>query len=390
MTLCVQNVPAPQLKQVIAGTIRPPEPEVPVYREDGVRIFDDSSESSGADDGTLYITAKGDRISAAFSNSGWPHGFEVSLDGVVVREGVIGATPRTLAAALGCSAGAAALEAIDGGRLQVRTEATAVVGHVVTEAIPPKPPDAGVDRVTAEVVPQQLRELLRFATTDRARVNIDGVVIQSALGVGYSYATNGHVLASFRSPGRATPEARPLLIPRDALPDAALDAASMRVASGQSVVVTTERGDFWGRRADPPPIDTLLGHYHPELPPPGLVVDRSMFRDAFRFFQAAKDRERPDGSGRRFQPIRVELGDGELELSADLITLQVSRAVPCRVKSRSEAPTSGFGIDVRYALDALSFFEEPEVLLHSTGELDPIIFRNREASRLVIVMPVRM
>lgn len=232
---------------------------------------------------------------------------------------------------------------------------------------------------------RDLMERVAFSvSTDEARVNLNGALLESTGKRCTMVSTDGHRLTKFSTDLALPKLEKGVVIPRKGMMEMRrfLDrhgAGSMEFAvEAQHLFLRTAAAMLSVKLNNVvfPPYEQVIPRDHKRL----AKADRVDLIDALRRAEVM--------APEKTATVRVQLASGSLQLTADNPELGVAQQ-EIEVDFTGEPLVAGF--NARYFLDVLEAMDTKQVALHFQGELDPCVIRPVDGpDYLGVVMPMRI
>lgn len=252
-------------------------------------------------------------------------------------------------------------------------------------ALPSPKKSIKVAMVPVDALAELVDKTVFSVSTDEARVNLNGALIESDGKRATMVATDGHRLTklSLDLPGGPT-LTRSVIIPRKGLLE--IKRILDRLGGGQ--VGVTVDGQHIFLQTDTMTLSVKLNNV--VFPPYEQVIpkkyDRRVTADRAELVDMLTRAEvmAPEKTA----TVRVQLAPGSMQITADNPDLGVAHQ-EIEVEYTGDQLVAGF--NARYMLDILGGCESQRVTLDFQGELDPCVIRPAEGSDyLGVVMPMRI
>lgn len=241
--------------------------------------------------------------------------------------------------------------------------------------------------VPVDALAELVDKTIFSVSTDDARVNLAGALIESDGKKATMVTTDGHRLTKLSlalSDGPTLTLTRPVIIPRKGLLD--IKRILDRLGGGQVGVAVDGQHIFL--RTDTMTLSVKLNNV--VFPPYEQVIpkkyDRRVIADRAELIDMLTRAEvmAPEKTA----TVRVQLATGSMQVTADNPNLGVAHQ-EIEVEYLGDPLVAGF--NARYMLDILGACESQHVTLDFQSELDPCVIRPKEGSDyLGIVMPMRI
>jgi DNA polymerase-3 subunit beta len=237
--------------------------------------------------------------------------------------------------------------------------------------------------ITGHVLSDLIQKTEFSVSTDEARVNLNGVLLESDGSIATMVSTDGHRLTKYARPMEGLVLDKGIIIPRKGMLEL------RRVLDRHPGEVELGVGDqCLFLRAGELTLSVKLNNV--AFPPYKQVIPAAHKREV------RVGRDELLGALRRAEvmapektaTVRVRLSEGTLELTADNPDLGVAHH-EIAVDLRGEGLEAGF--NARYLMAALEVIDGEDVRLQFQNELDPCVIKpGDEADFLAVVMPMRI
>lgn len=242
-----------------------------------------------------------------------------------------------------------------------------------------------VSMIPVDALAELIDKTIFSVSTDEARVNLAGALLESDGKKATMVTTDGHRLTklSMDLPGGQT-LTRPVIIPRKGVLE--IKRILDRLGGGQIGVAVD--GGYIFLRTDTMTLSVKLNNV--VFPPYEQVIpkkyDRRVTANRAELIDMLTRAEvmAPEKTA----TVRVQLAAGSMQVTADNPDLGVAHQ-EIEVEYTGDPLVAGF--NARYMLDILGACESQDVTLDFQGELDPCVIRPKEGSDyLGVVMPMRI
>lgn len=220
-------------------------------------------------------------------------------------------------------------------------------------------------------------------STDEARVNLNGVLLECDGETGAMISTDGHRLTKFSTPFAGPKLSKGVIIPRKGMLE--LRRVLERAGSEVELAFTDQ---YLFLRADELVLSIKLNQV--AFPPYSAVIPKAFQREAElpreELLQALRRAEvmAPEKTA----TVRLQLAKGRLELTADNPDMGVAHQ---KLPIDYDGPTLTAGFNARYLLEVLDVIDTDNVRLEFQGELDPCVVKPVDGPDFVgVVMPMRI
>ncbi len=237
--------------------------------------------------------------------------------------------------------------------------------------------------ITGHVFSDLIQKTEFSVSTDEARVNLNGVLLESDGTTATMVSTDGHRLTKYARPLQGLTLEKGIIIPRKGMLEI------KRVLDRVPGDVELGVGDqYLFLRAGDLLLSVKLNNVI--FPPYKQVIPAAHKREV----TVARDellgalRRAEVMAPEKTATVRLRLSDGNLELTADNPDLGVARH-EIAVQLDGEPLEAGF--NARYLMHALEVIDSEDVRLQFQNELDPCVIKpGDEADFLAVVMPMRI
>ena len=220
-------------------------------------------------------------------------------------------------------------------------------------------------------------------SSDEARVNLNGVLFECDGSVGTMVSTDGHRLTKFSCPFPGPVLDKGIIIPRKGMLEIrrVLDRVQGDVGVGVADQHLFVRADelllsVKLNNVTFPPYKAVIPSAHQR----SVVVPREELLGALRRAEVM--------APEKTATVRLSLGDGKLELTADNPDLGVAHQ---ELSVDYDAAPLVAGFNARYLLEVLDVIDTDDVRLEFQGELDPCVLKPSDGPDFLgVVMPMRI
>ncbi|MEZ4448591.1 MAG: DNA polymerase III subunit beta [Nannocystaceae bacterium] len=250
----------------------------------------------------------------------------------------------------------------------------------------PELPDAkGLEftRVMGHVLADLIHKTQFSVSTDEARVNLNGVLLECDGATATMVSTDGHRLTKYTSPLTGPKLAKGIIIPRKGM----LEIRKVLERTSAEVDVAVDAQHIFLQTADLllsvklnnvtfPPYQAVIPGQHRRR----VTALREELVDALRRAEVM--------APEKTATVRLELGDHRLTLMADNPDRGVAHQ-ELEIEYTGDPLVAGF--NARYLIEVLEAIDTARVHLDFQGELDPCVVRPVEGpDYLGVVMPMRI
>jgi DNA polymerase-3 subunit beta len=247
----------------------------------------------------------------------------------------------------------------------------------------PEPKTLEFTAVPGHALADLLQKTQFSISTDEARVNLNGALLECDGRNATMVSTDGHRLTKYVRdfPGPTLPKG--IILPRKGVLELrrVLDRAAgdVGLAVGeQHLFVQVDELTLSVKLTSVtfPPYDQVIPSTHERH----IIVAREELLSAFRRAEVM--------APEKTATIRVQLGPDKLEITADNPNLGVARQ---EIAVEYQHDPLAVGFNARYLIDVLEAMEADEVRLEFQGELDPVVLKpEQDIDYLGVVMPMRI
>jgi DNA polymerase-3 subunit beta len=278
------------------------------------------------------------------------------------------------------------IEALDNHWARISTPRSEFKLMGMAEADFPELPDASkveFTEVSGSAFSELVGKTLFSVSTDEARVNLNGALLESDGSGATMVSTDGHRLTKFSAEFSGPTLEAGIIVPRKGMIEIrkVLDRADGAVeiaVTDQHLFLRTERVQLSVKlnAVSFPPYDQVIPKGHERR----AIALRSELVAALGLVKLM--------APEKTSTVRLELTEGGLELTADNPDKGIARQ-DLPIEYGGDKLVAGF--NAHYLLDALEAMDTEKVALEFQGELDPCVLRPLDGPDfLAVVMPMRI
>jgi DNA polymerase-3 subunit beta len=251
----------------------------------------------------------------------------------------------------------------------------------------PEPKSGRKAAVFAEVPAHALVDLLQktqfSVSTDEARINLNGVLLEANGEIATMVSTDGHRLTKYGVPLHGLTLDKGIVIPRKGM----LELRKLLDRLDGNVGICVAEG-FLFAKAEQQLMSIKLNNV--TFPPYKAVIPsaHTRFVEIPRGELLAALRRAEVMAPEKTATVRLSLQPGALELTADNPDLGIARQ-QLEVDYDDEALVAGF--NARYLIEAVEVIDSENIRLEFQGQLDPCVIKpSSKQDFLAVVMPMRI